>query len=224
MEKLSEMKAVSLKKETLSKLLHCFICRESFSNDPKKEPTMVRCCCETSCAQCWEDSWAKDPETGKDVFKCPYKCGRAQEDFKVHRLSNKFLIEQLKKEQQREKAKEAQSMGSQLECSKHPGKFVTHFNTVWFQFNCESCKIEEKEVIPITKVALDRACNVTGEILTNKMFEYLTLNVPMEKWMKDILQTSQLLQQFNTTPSTYKSEELQRVFFNSCVHANNLMQ
>ena len=98
MEKLSELKPVSLKKETLSKLLHCFICRESFSNDPQKEPTMVRCCCETSCAQCWFEGWSKDPETGRDVFKCPYKCGRPVEDNKGQRLSNKFLIEQLKKE------------------------------------------------------------------------------------------------------------------------------
>jgi hypothetical protein len=139
----------------MSKLLHCFICREAFTDDPEKEPTMIRCCCETSCAKCWESSWTKDPETGRDVFKCPYSCKRPIEDNKGQRLSNKFLIETLKKEQNEKRIKEAQAQISQVECSKHPGKYVTHFNTVWFQFNCESCKIEEKEVMPVNKYMIE---------------------------------------------------------------------
>ena len=64
---------------------------------------------------------------------------------------------------------------------------MSHFNTVWFQFNCESCKIEEKEVMAVNKTMIEQACTVTAEILTNKMFEYLNENLPMDQWMKDIL-------------------------------------
>jgi hypothetical protein len=39
------------------------------------------------------------------------------------------------------------------------------------------------------------------------MLEYLDENIPMDKWMRDILQTSQRLSNYSTNPN-YKSEEL----------------
>ncbi len=60
----------------------------------------------------------------------------------------------------------------------------------------------------VSKFDIEKACTITGEILTNKMFEYLSESISMDKWMKDILQISQRLQEFSTKPSVFKSEEL----------------
>ena len=50
-------------------VLSCELCSQRYDLNSHC-PTMLRCCFETACKECW----AKGFEQG-DGFSCPYKCG-----------------------------------------------------------------------------------------------------------------------------------------------------